>query len=174
MELTDEKPRAAPNIIIECNKIETDISEEDKKIMELFLYKEIFQDQLKVRFSKGAFIWLVKQDSSLAGFVWSIVQTTVEPYFFPLTKKDVHIFDNVIFPEYRGRGINTILINHVLFELKRMGFVRAFIETHTWNTSEIKSLIKTHFYRLAEARKFHFWGWCLSTWSRTTIKPLNN
>lgn len=169
MELSNEKPKAPPTFIIECNKSETDISEADKKL----LCKEISQNQLEDRFSKGAFLWLIKHDKSLAGFVWSIIQKPVEPYFFPLTKKDVHLFDNLILPQYRGRGVNTILINHVLFEFKRRGFLRAFIETRAWNSSEIKSLIKTPFYKFAEARKFHFFGRNFSSWSNAKVEPLS-
>jgi GNAT superfamily N-acetyltransferase len=152
-------------ITIECKKSEDEISENDINILTLDRGKDIIQHELKDRFLKEAFIWLIKVRGEFVGFIWSIKKTPVQPYFFPLTDYDVHLFDNEIFPKYRGQGINPVLINYLLYDLKRRGFVRAFMETLIWNSFEIRSLAKTHFRRLASARKFHLVGRDITVWS---------
>ena len=121
----------------------------------LFRYrpKGIFNFNLDERFSKGATLWCIIYNNLLSGFVWSIPQFPLEKYFLPLTEKDIHLFDNEIFEDYRGKGINKFLIHHVLYELKNMGYQRAYIETAVWNTPEMRSLAKTPFKRLAIVKK---------------------
>jgi hypothetical protein len=42
------------------------------------------------------------------GYTWTLSGRTLQPYCFPLTARDVHIFDDLIFPPYRGRSLNSI------------------------------------------------------------------
>jgi ribosomal protein S18 acetylase RimI-like enzyme len=118
----------------------------ERNIFEVF-YKyqdeNIVKEKIISRFKRGAELWTIQVSKQIAGFVWSIRGTTIKPYFFPLGPNDVHLFDNEIFPPFRGKGLNSILIDSVLLELKKKGILRAFIETRNWNIAEINSLSKT-------------------------------
>jgi hypothetical protein len=151
--------------VIVCREKECEISEPEYEVLLANGGKSIVAKQIKERFGKGAQIWLLKQESYLVGFVWSIGEKPVKPYFFPLTASDVHLFDNEIFSDYKGKGNNPFLIDYVLGELRKKGFLRAYIETQTWNKAEIKSLAKTAFQQLAVARKFSFFGKKIAVWS---------
>jgi ribosomal protein S18 acetylase RimI-like enzyme len=143
------------NFTIQCFRGEEEISSEDLNTLFEHLGEKIVRCDVKDRFGKGALLWLVKVDSTLAGYIWSISGRTIQPHYFPLTDKDVSLFDNYIFEECRGRSINPQLINYVLDELQRDGLIRVFIETNKTNSSEIHSLAKTDFKIFGVARKYH-------------------
>lgn len=103
------------------------------------------------RFEKGAHLWLVECEDELAGYGWTLRGRTIEPYYFPLTPEDVHFFDFHIFPGYRGRGLNPLLVGHMLERLAKDGNRRAFIEAAEWNHPQLNSLRKTPFRRLGLA-----------------------
>ena len=90
-------------------------------------------------------LWLVKVSGVLAGYIWTIRGATINPDVRTLTHDEVSFFDNMIFENFRGRGINPILINYVLSEMQKQKCVRAFIGTKVTNVSEIKSLEKNGF-----------------------------
>lgn len=129
-----------------------------------FRDKNIFNKNMEERFEKGATLWCIIFDNAFSGFVWSIVQYPMEKYFFPLTSNDVHLFDNEIFENYRGKGINKYLISYVLHEFKNMGFTKAYIETAVWNIPEMRSLAKTPFDRLANIKKRNLFGRTFTIW----------
>lgn len=121
------------------------------------LGEKAMRHYMNVRFGKGAWLWVVCMDRQAAGYLWSIRGGTVEPHYFPLTANDVNLFDDMILEPYRGRGLNAMLINLVLSELKKQSVVRVFIDTQTTNRAEIRSLAKTDFKVFVCARK-HRWG----------------
>jgi len=164
--LKNEKYVLPDNFSVECVKGEDEISIQDLNNLFEHIGQRIFRHQMKERFSKEALLWLVKVNGILAGHVWSIQGRTIQPYYLPLTKKDVHLFDNFIFEELRGRGVNPVLVNYVLAKLKEKDMARAFIETSVANTPEIHSLAKTGFEKYGLARKYHAWGRCLVIWSK--------
>lgn len=129
--------------------------------------EQIFIGQLKQRFENGAYLWLLKENDTTIGFVWCITARTLQPYFFPLGNKDIHLFDNEILPQYRGKGMNPILINNILTALQERGNARAYIETQIWNEPEKHSLAKTSFKTLGKARKLHIGPFQLSIWYPT-------
>jgi len=151
---------------VECKNCRDEISEEELNSLVFYRRERIIKHQLEDRFAKGARLWLIKLNGCVAGMVWSVRQTTVEPYYFPLTDGDVHFFDNEVFREYRGRSINSHLINYVLHSLKEEGMVRAYIETAMSNVSEIRSLAKTYFRNYGSATKLHIFGSNISFWSK--------
>lgn len=141
---------------IECVSSKKEISASDIEALYSRRQRKIIEYQFSQRFSKGARLWLIKKSGLLVGILWSMTGKTLEPYYFPLTPKDVHLFDNEIFPDYRSKGINPHLINSVLLCLKKEGKARAYIETRINNISEIKSLSKTHFNAYGSAILWNF------------------
>ncbi len=109
---------------------------------------------IKERFGQGASLWLIKSEDRLAGSGWTLRGRTIAPHYFPLGPEDVHFFDFHVFPQYRGRGMNPFLVNHMLRSLAADGGGRAFIEAAEWNGAQLASLKKTPFRHLGWARKF--------------------
>lgn len=147
------------NVIIERKDCEDDIIPEDiTKLTEQrgkYRGRGAVLHQMKERLRNGARLWLIRVDGHFAGFLWSMRSGTVAPFYFPLTNNDVVIFDIETFSEFRGRGLNPLLMNFTMYKLKREGVLRFFICVNVWNKSSIHALRKTCFGKFGVARKFH-------------------
>ena len=120
--------------------------------------------ELDNRFVKGSRVWLNYYHGKLSGYIWSIRGGIVSPYFFPVPPNDAVLFDMDIFPEFRGQGLNSIIIKYILSDLKRNGFTRTYIKTQVWNKSSLRSLAKTHFKHYGTIRMFHILGKDITVW----------
>ncbi len=158
--------RMPQNFAVECRKNAGEITKDEFESLTHYGGERIIRYELKNRFGKGAYLWLMKVDGKDVGMVWTIRQKTLKPYYWPMTPNDVHLFDNEVFRDYRGQGINPFLINYVVFELKKKGVIRAFIETSEINKPEIRSLSKTSFTELGRAGRLHLPGWNITIWSK--------
>ena len=116
------------------------------------------------RFESGASLWLIKEEQVLAGYGWSIRGHTVEPYYFSFSPDDVHLFDFLIFPAYRGRGLNPLLVRYILNTLAAEASGRAFIEVAEWNRQQLLSLGRTPFHCLGSVRAVKILGHMFSNW----------
>lgn len=116
-------------------------------------------------FDAGAAFWVIRVEKSFAGYGWTLTGDTLDPYFYPLTKGDVHLFDFLVFPECRGRHVNSSLINFILSQLAAEGKARAYIETWEWNRSMMRSLRRTGFQQMALARKATLGGHTFVEWT---------
>jgi len=121
--------------------------------------------RLTERFEQGASLYLFKAEGKLAGYGWTLVGRTVEPHFFPLNANDVHLFDFFVLPEFRGRRINPLLVNHILKEMALEKKTRAFIEAAEWNHPQLASLARTPFRPIGTARKCCVFGRTVVVWS---------
>ncbi|MDB6093009.1 MAG: GCN5-related N-acetyltransferase [Verrucomicrobia bacterium] len=106
--------------------------------------------KLETRFATGSELWMAEVNGRFAGFGWTIRGRTMEKHFFQLGPNEVHFFDFYVFPEFRGRGINTILLAQMLHDLGNEGVTRCHIECAAWNKAQIRSLGKTPFMFYAE------------------------
>ena len=118
------------------------------------------------RFAEGALLWLIYENTALAGYGWTIVGRTLQPFYHPLTPGEAHLFDFMILPGFRGKSINPRLVNHILRELAREGRIRAYIDMAGWNAPQIASLKKTAFQRIGFARRLSMFGWTLVAWAQ--------
>ena len=143
---------------------ETD--ERDLRLILNFWNPSLAHQDLAERFKAGATLWLIRSEGQLAGYGWTLTGHTMRPYYVPLGANDVHLFDYLVFPEFRGRRINPALVNHILAQLSREGRSRAFIEVAEWNQAELKSLGKTPFRALGLARKKSLFGRTIVDWGR--------
>jgi GNAT superfamily N-acetyltransferase len=126
--------------------------------------------QINERFAAGAELWLLRSDGVIAAYGWTIKGKTMKPHFFPFTPKDVHCFDFYVFPEFRGRGLNSTLVEQILLKTGGDGSVRAFIESAAWNKAQLSSLKKTPFRKFGIARKFCIGRSALVLWSNSEIQ----
>jgi ribosomal protein S18 acetylase RimI-like enzyme len=143
---------------------EAELRPQDLLAMTSFWNPKQAHRNLSERFALGASLWLIKSEDHLAGYGWSLQGRTVEPYFFPLGKDDVHLFDFHVFPQYRGRGFNPFLVTHILRNLATNCGGRAFIEAAEWNEAQLSSLQKTPFRRLGRVRSFNMFGRTFVSW----------
>jgi ribosomal protein S18 acetylase RimI-like enzyme len=150
---------------VERHRSQPDLSPRDLQEIISFWNPKLAQRNIKERFEHGASLWLIKSEGRLAGFGWSLQGHTVEPHYFRLRADDVHLFDFHVFPQYRGRGVNPLLVSYILRSLTAECQGRAFIEAAEWNQAQLASLQRTPFRYLGSARKFTpfrramvFWG----------------
>lgn len=122
------------------------------------------QRNMKERFSRGASLWLIHFEGRLAGYGWTLRGGTIEPYYLPLGSGDVHLFDFLVFPEYRGKGLNPSLLIQILRNLGADSAGRAFIEAAEWNRPQLSSLRKTPFRRLGSGTKLTVLGRTFVRW----------
>jgi GNAT superfamily N-acetyltransferase len=125
--------------------------------------------RLTERFEQGASLWLFKVEGKIAGYGWTMVGRTVEPHYFPLGANDVHLFDFFVFPEFRGRRINPMLVNCILNQAALEKNARAFIEAAVWNRPQLASLGRTPFKPIGQAWKCRVFGRTLVVWSRKDL-----
>lgn len=123
-----------------------------------FWNPRIAQESMTERFGAGATLWLIRYEGQLAGYGWTLTGGTMRPYFIPLAPEDVHLFDYLVFPEFRGRGVNSCLVRFILDRLTAERRGRAYIEVAEWNKAELRSLKRTPFRRLGVARKMTMLG----------------
>jgi ribosomal protein S18 acetylase RimI-like enzyme len=136
-----------------------------------FWNPEISQRRFSERFREGASLWLIRAEQALAGYGWTMTGRTIEPHYHPLGANDVHMFDFLVFPEYRGRKINPFLVDHILRQLGAEGKTRAYIEVREWNRAQLISLAKTQFQLLGVARKSSLFGRTFVEWTSTPKLP---
>ncbi len=130
-----------------------------------FWNPELSQRDITERFHAGASLWLIRSDENLAGYGWTLTGRTMAPHYHPLGANDVHMFDFLVFPEYRGRKINPSLVDHILNQLAAEGRTRAYIEVREWNHPQLASLGKTRFRLLGIARKMSLFGRTFVEWA---------
>jgi hypothetical protein len=147
---------------VERHRDQADLSPEHLRQITSFWNPRLAKRNIEERFERRASLWLIKSDGALVGYGWTLQGQTIEPHFFPLGPNDVHLFDFQVFPQYRGCGMNPLLVRYILRELAEECRGRAFIESAEWNHAQLASLGKTPFHRMGWARKFTILG-------RTTV-----
>jgi hypothetical protein len=152
---------------VERKKSSAELSPEDLQAMTSFWNPKLAHRNIKERFDLGASLWLIKSDDELAGYGWTLQGRTVGSHYFPLGQDDVHLFDFHIFPQYRGRRMNPLLVAHILSNLASECRGRAFIEAAEWNQAQLSSLTKTPFRRLGSASKLTILGRNVVYWTES-------
>ena len=74
---------------------------------------------------------------------------------FWLVLDEIHINNVAIRPEFRGRGIGTALLHHVLAEAKRLGATRATLEVRASNDAARRLYERLGFYVAATRRDYY-------------------
>jgi len=116
------------------------------------------------RFKNGSRLWLSYYHGTLAGYIWSVRGRMISPYFFPVPLSDAVLFDSEIFPEFRGKGLNVIIMKYILYNLKKDGVTRTYRVAQVWNQSSLIFLSKCHFKHYGTAHKFHILRKDITVW----------
>lgn len=170
------RPSDLPDSVkVERNKSETELAAEDVQEIVNFWNPKLARRAMKERFGQGASLWIIKSEGRVAGFGWTLQGRTIEPHYFRLGQDDVHLFDFLVLPQYRGRGLNLLLVNHILRNLVAECGGRAFIEAAEWNRAQLSSLKKTPFRRIGWARKLTIFRQTIVWWVESkTRKDMDN
>jgi GNAT superfamily N-acetyltransferase len=156
---------------VEHKRSEFELDPEDLEQIIHVWNPRVARRRLEERFAHGASLWLIRSDNRLAGYGWTLRGGTIEPHYFPLAPYDVHLFDFHVFPVFRGRGMNPLLVRHILKELAAEGARRAFIEAAEWNRAQLSSLGRTPFQCLGRARKWKTFR-CTTVWWSDRARPV--
>ena len=151
---------------VERRNARAEVPPDDLSLLEGNWAPDIARQRIAGRFDRGASLWEFKIGDKLAGYGWTLAGGTIEPHFFPLQPDDVHLFDFYVFPEFRGRRVNPLLVNYILSRLKMEKKNRACIEAAEWNTPQLASLGRTPFRRIGLASKRQWLGKTRVVWSR--------
>jgi GT2 family glycosyltransferase/GNAT superfamily N-acetyltransferase len=151
---------------VERKRSETELAPQDLQEIVSFWNPELTRHKIKERFGKGASLWILKSERKMAGFGWTLQGHTVEPHYFHIGQDDVHLFDFLVFPQFRGHGLNPLLVNHILRRLAAECGGRAFIEAAEWNEAQLRSLGRTPFRRLGSAMKSSIFRCTLVYWGK--------
>ena len=151
---------------VERKECPSDISTGDMERMLDHWNRDLKVRQIRDRFQRDATAWFVKKDGQLAGYGWTLTGATMEPHFFPVAENDVHLFDFIVFPEFRGQGANPVLVNRILAVVASEGRTRAFIESALRNEAQLRSLNKTPFRKLGIAKKTSCFKWVFVAWDK--------
>ena len=159
-------PEARPSLMkVEQKNSYDELNPQDLIDMVVFWNPRLAQQRIEERFCQGAVLWLIRSDERLAGYGWTLRGRTVEPYYFPLSQDEVHLFDFHVFSQYRGRGVNPLLVGHILRSLAADGLRQAFIEAADWNKAQLSSLRKTPFRRIGSAHKWSLFQQTFVWWT---------
>ncbi len=151
---------------VERHRSQSDIAPQDLQEITSVWSPDLARRNVDQRFELGASLWLLRFEDTLAGYGWTLQGRTVEPHYFRLGPRDIHFFDFHVFSKYRGRGLNPLLVNHILRNVAAQCQGRAFIEAAEWNQAQLASLKKTPFHRLNSARKITIFGRTIVCWAQ--------
>jgi ribosomal protein S18 acetylase RimI-like enzyme len=150
---------------VERKTSETEISLQDLQQITSLWNPKLARRNIQERFGLGASLWLIKFEAQLAGYGWTLQGRTVEPHYFPLGQRDVQFLDFHVFPKFRGRAMDWVLMTHILHTLAAEGAARAFGEAAEWNQASLSSFAMNSFRRLGSARKFTICGHAVVLWA---------
>jgi len=142
------------------------IDPQDWQAMVNFWNPELTSRLFVERLHGGASIWMIRSAGKLAGYGWSMTGHTIAPHYCPFGADDVHFFDFLVFPEFRGQQFNPALVNYMLGQFAAEGRTRAYIEAAEWNLPQLNSLRKTNFRSLGIARKTSLFGRTFVQWTK--------
>jgi GNAT superfamily N-acetyltransferase len=153
-----------PGLAVERKNSREEIAPDDLERILNFWNPQIASRDLAERFASGASLWLARCEGKVIGYGWTLTGHTMRSYFIPLGPDDVHLFDFLVFPEYRGRRVNPSLVGFILDALAKEHCSRAYIEVAEWNHAELKSLKRTTFHLVGKARKTSLSGLTIVEW----------
>jgi len=155
---------------VERHQRVTDLNAQDLQEITSFWNPKLARRNLEERFRLGASLWLIRFQSQLAGYGWTLQGRTVEPHYFPLGERDVQFLDFHVFPKFRGRAIDWVLMTEILHRLAEDGMARAFGEAAEWNKASLSSFAMARFLRLGAAKKFVLFGRTFVWWDHQGVE----
>ena len=161
------------NLIVERYYKMEDIPKKDMERLIMIKGKEIVFPFFKKYFRLGAILWLAKLNGEVVGLNWSVIGGFEGFHCFPMTSKDAVILASEVFPNYRGRGINPAMNKRIVFELKKEGITRVFINCEVWNKANLRSIPKVGFKKLGILHTLRIPGGYITFWYKRSLMKNN-
>ncbi len=158
-------PDIPASLSVQRVQAEAEMSPQDHLEINSVWNPKLAEQIMKLRFKLGASLWLIRSEGVLAGYGWTLPGRTVEPHYFPLGKDDVQLLDFHVFPKFRGRALDWVLMTYLLHALASEGKTRAYGEAAEWNKASIASFGMNRFRRLGSARKITLYGRTIVWWT---------
>jgi len=155
------------SVKVERKRSEAELSAPDLEAMTSFWNPTLALKNIKERFQYGASLWMIKSEGQLAGYGWTLQGRSVEPFYVRVRPDDVHLFDYLVFPAYRGRNFNPLLVCYILRTLAPECRGHAYLEVAEWNLPQLSSLKKTPFRRLGSVWMLSLFGHKFPLWARS-------
>ena len=153
------------NLRVERLTASAELSPERRQAITSFWNAELANRKIHERFEKGSSLWLLDSEDQLAGYGWTLRGQVIGPYYFPLGRDDVQLFDFYVFPRFRGRALHWLLTGHILYTLATEGASRAFADTHEWNEAQLASFKMTPFLPLGFVKTYNILGREFTCWT---------
>ena len=149
---------------IDCAQSRAEIHPEYLEVLFNLWNPKLAERNLNKRFARSASLWLIKYEGQLAGYCWTLCGGAIEPYYFPMGRTDVQLFDFYVIRKFRGGAILRALIIHILHTVKAAGATRVFGDAAEWNQPSLCFYKMVPFRRLGVARSFTIFNHKFTTW----------
>lgn len=108
----------------------------------------LFQEQ----FDAGGTLYVGTIKARMAAFQWSIKGSRLKQWFVPLRPEDVVIYAASTFNMFRGRGIHSAMIRHIIEREDGAG-IEIYCDTTAWNTVAQRNIEKAGYRKLTIIRR---------------------
>lgn len=102
---------------------------------------------MRREFGRKGVLWLGTIDGALAAVRWSKFGRDVQRWYLPLNPDDVVLFGAQTLEAFKGRGIHSAMIRHVVET--ETGAGRFLCDIHDWNTVSQRNWLKCGFRPIA-------------------------
>lgn len=157
-------PDLPHSLTVETKTSADELSLHDLEQITGFWNPRLAQRNIQERFRLGASLWLIRSEDKLAAFSWTLRGRTITPYYFPLSKDDVQLFDFYVFPAFRGRAMLWFLIMEILSYFKTEHAARVFGDVAEWNQASLSFYKTVPFEPLGWVRKLTVLGHTVVCW----------
>ena len=106
--------------------------------------------------TRDMYAWELKNRSVCHIYVVRTADCAVAGFCaFWLVFDEIHINNVAVLPQFRGQGMGTTLMQHVLLEARRLGAKRATLEVRASNQAALRLYQRLGFY-VAATRKYYY------------------
>ena len=90
-------------------------------------------------------LWVGTVDQKLAILTWVREAGQCEDFFFPLSHDCALVWQTITVPQYRGKGLASLLYNKIRRELFRRGYSQLYVSCRKYNLASRKNIEKSGF-----------------------------
>ena len=115
-------------------------------------------------FAKEGILEIFSKQGAMIGYGWAVRKGINGFHFFPLLENEAVLYAAEIFPEFRGKGMMSILMNLTVGGLAQMGIERVYVSCEAWNHASYRGISKTSAIELGRAREFRLGNRTIVVW----------
>ena len=107
-------------------------------------------------FDVGRRLWVASQNGQVCGLCWLLDCPSEEDFFCPVPSDNDVIFQTVVFPEFRGQGIQVKLYDHLMTCRANTGTSAFLVSCHAYNQTSRRNIEMLGFRLIGYRRDFRF------------------